>query len=333
LFVQKSNNHRGIRIQPLTELDLETKGTFVQKFIHKPLLIDGHKFDIGVYTIITSVDPLRAYVYDGDVLFRFCPEKYHPFDPKMVDKYVVGENYLPTWEVPSLKRYYKDMGFGMKQSFNAYLKSINKNGDEVWQQVDEALRSLLLSRETALLTATSKYPSSRNFFEMIRVDFVIDEDLNVFIMEANMSPNLSSQHFAPNRLLYEQVIFNALNIVGVIPTRNTLPYRKEETEKLTRQPEVAFKDLAVFPEECGNCHGCSSSVCRLCKQCMQPSVESILLEAFREHVHRHLCRRIVPPMLTGDELENGVDEESLTEMNQLMHSWFRGKCQLDSSWC
>ena len=57
---------------------------------------------------------------------RFCPEKYHPFDPKMVDKYVVGENYLPTWEVPSLKRYYKDMGFGMKQSFNAYLKSISQ---------------------------------------------------------------------------------------------------------------------------------------------------------------------------------------------------------------
>ena len=74
LFVQKSNNHRGIRIQPLTELDLETKGTFVQKFIHKPLLIDGHKFDIGVYTIITSVDPLRAYVYDGDVLFRWVKQ-------------------------------------------------------------------------------------------------------------------------------------------------------------------------------------------------------------------------------------------------------------------
>jgi len=333
LFVQKSNNHRGIRIQPLAELDLETKGTFVQKFIHKPLLIDGHKFDIGVYTIITSIDPLRAYVYDGDVLFRFCPEKYHPFDANVVDKYVVGENYMPTWEVPSLKRYYQDMGFGMKQSFNAYLKSINRNPDEVWQQVDEALRSLLLSRETALLTATSKFPSSRNFFEMIRVDFVVDEDLNVFIMEANMSPNLSSLHFAPNRLLYEQVIFNVLNIVGVIPARSALSYHKQETEQLTRQPQVAFKELAVFPEECGNCHNCSSSVCRLCKQCMQPSVESVLLEAFREHVHRHLCRRIVPPMLTGDELENGVDEEGLTEMNQLMHSWFRGKCQLDSSWC
>lgn len=103
----------------------------------------------------------------------------------------------------------------------------DRNPDEVWQQVDEALRSLLLSRETALLTATSKFPSSRNFFEMIRVDFVVDEDLNVFIMEANMSPNLSSLHFAPNRLLYEQVIFNVLNIVGVIPARSALSYHKQ----------------------------------------------------------------------------------------------------------
>lgn len=32
-----------------------------------------------------------------------------------------------------------------------------------------------------------------------------------------MSPNLSSQHFPPNRLLYEQVIFNVLRLVGIIP--------------------------------------------------------------------------------------------------------------------
>ena len=102
---------------------------------------------------------------------------------------------------------------------------------------------VLLSRESALSAATSKFPSSRNFFEMIRVDFVIDANLNVFIMEvsfivvsffiyceyfilssfcikANMSPNLSSQHFPLNRLLYEQVIFNLLKLVGVIPIEN-----------------------------------------------------------------------------------------------------------------
>jgi tubulin monoglycylase TTLL15 len=41
---------------------------------------------------------------------------------------------------------------------------------------------------------------------MVRFDFALDDDLNVFLMEANMSPNLSSSHFAPNRLLYEQVL-------------------------------------------------------------------------------------------------------------------------------
>jgi tubulin monoglycylase TTLL15 len=42
---------------------------------------------------------------------------------------------------------------------------------------------MLLRRELSLASASSKFASSRNFFEMIRVDFVVDEDLNVFIME------------------------------------------------------------------------------------------------------------------------------------------------------
>lgn len=50
---------------------------------------------------------------------------------------------------------------------------------------------------------------------MMRFDLVIDDDLKVTLMEANMSPNLSSAHFQPNMLLYEQVIFNLLNLVGV----------------------------------------------------------------------------------------------------------------------
>ena len=50
---------------------------------------------------------------------------------------------------------------------------------------------------------------------MIRFDLIVDNDLQVYLMEANMSPNLSSAHFLPNKLLYEQVIYNLLNLVGV----------------------------------------------------------------------------------------------------------------------
>lgn len=69
-FVQKSNDHRGIKIETIETLDLKSNDSFVQEYIDKPFLVDGYKFDIGVYTIITSIDPLRVYIYSGDVLFR-----------------------------------------------------------------------------------------------------------------------------------------------------------------------------------------------------------------------------------------------------------------------
>lgn len=41
LWVKKSNDHRGIRVESTESMNLDTAGTFVQEFIHNPLLIDG----------------------------------------------------------------------------------------------------------------------------------------------------------------------------------------------------------------------------------------------------------------------------------------------------
>ena len=70
LFVQKSNSHRDIKIKSVDAADLDANSTFFQEYIGNPLLVDGHKFDIGIYTVMTSMDPLRVYVYWGDVLLR-----------------------------------------------------------------------------------------------------------------------------------------------------------------------------------------------------------------------------------------------------------------------
>lgn len=67
---------------------------------------------------------------------------------------------------------------------------------------------------------------------MMRFDLIIDDDLRVYLMEANMSPNLSSAHFLQNTLLYEQVIFNIFSLVGVASTveRESFRTRSVETE-------------------------------------------------------------------------------------------------------
>ncbi|XP_029171313.1 tubulin polyglutamylase TTLL6 [Nylanderia fulva] len=324
-FVQKSNDHRGIRIRDNDDTNF-TDGTFVQEFIEQPFLVDGYKFDIGVYVVITSVDPLRLYAYKGDVLFRFCPVKYYPFDPEVLDKYVVGDDYLPIWNVPSLKKYYTELGFSMKDSFDAYVKEHGKNPYEMWERVYDAIREVVLMKETQIREVSKRFGNGRNFFELVRFDLALDEDLNVYMMEANMSPNLSSAHYPPNQLLYEQVIFNTFALIGIGKRirRESLKTRNKTEEEM----EVANKNIVVLPELCKKCEDCFHIECQLCRPCYTLETKLILSQSYLEHQNQMDFQRIFPPPITKD-----IALKNYTLRNQLLIRWYQGKCELDMMWC
>ena len=70
----------------------------MQQYIHNPLLIDEYKWDLRIYVAVTSINPLRIYVYE-EGLVRFASEKYDTKDLKNVFSHLT--NY-------SINKKYKD---------------------------------------------------------------------------------------------------------------------------------------------------------------------------------------------------------------------------------
>jgi len=73
----RSSGGQGIFVTDDLAKALAHKDVVVQRYIDRPYLIDGCKGHCRIYGLITSADPLRAYVYSEGIV-RLAPEPYDP---------------------------------------------------------------------------------------------------------------------------------------------------------------------------------------------------------------------------------------------------------------
>ena len=83
---------RGIKIINSTQRVSKKEGMLACKYIANPHLLNGLKYDLRVYVLVTSFNPLRIYMYN-DGLVRFATEKYSNDPRKLQKKYVHLTNF------------------------------------------------------------------------------------------------------------------------------------------------------------------------------------------------------------------------------------------------
>ena len=151
-------------------------------YIDNPLLIDGFKFDLRVYVALTSINPLRIYMYE-EGLARFATHKYqaHATNSKCY-QFTHLTNY-------SLNKY--SVAFqnntdaakddeGSKQSMSALRKRLKKMGHDdnlLFSKIEDLIIKTILAGEHVINNATEMFcPFPKyNCFELFGFDVLIDD--------------------------------------------------------------------------------------------------------------------------------------------------------------
>lgn len=177
-----------------------------QRYVCNPLLIFGRKFDLRMYCVITSFDPLRIYLFD-DGLVRFAAEKYTGPARDLNNVHIHLTNYSvnKTAELnrkSAGKNYDSDDPLDIKWSVSdlkAYLAEKHPLGEEAWKTIekgcDDVVIKAFLSIESHVISKIRTECADhvgRSCFELYGLDLMVDDQLKVLLIEVNIMPSLAT---------------------------------------------------------------------------------------------------------------------------------------------
>jgi len=186
LWVLKTNKHlgKGLKILPRAEAEEQaatSKFPVAQKYIANPMLIDGRKFGIRLWAVLTSTTPLRAYLHDrGLVLFSSntydMGREHVSMDGTsghLTNAFQNAEGHV--WTLQELQEHLGAPAFSA-----------------LWAQLAEisgmALAAALAGCRLAALDLGLRPGST---FQLLGLDFLLDANHKPWLIEVNSTPSMS----------------------------------------------------------------------------------------------------------------------------------------------
>eukprot|EP00427_Karlodinium_veneficum_P013428 CAMPEP_0169066696 /NCGR_PEP_ID=MMETSP1015-20121227/3099_1 /TAXON_ID=342587 /ORGANISM="Karlodinium micrum, Strain CCMP2283" /LENGTH=777 /DNA_ID=CAMNT_0009125403 /DNA_START=114 /DNA_END=2448 /DNA_ORIENTATION=- len=223
-----SSQGKGIfLLRDLKELPLE-ECSVVSRYIDNPLLIQGLKFDLRIYVLVTSYTPLRdafrlqSLQYGNQAL----QDAYRHLTNYSVNK--TAHNFVENQELHS-----DNVGHKWSLSaLNKHLKCVGVDCDLMWARIMDLIVKTLLTVEPPIAFKTRQNCVHNNCFEIYGFDVMVDNQLKPWLLEVNLSPSMQADSPLDWKVK-SSLLADAFNIVGIAsPDRHALANSKNRTRAL-----------------------------------------------------------------------------------------------------
>ncbi|XP_039200933.1 tubulin polyglutamylase TTLL11 isoform X3 [Crotalus tigris] len=242
--------------------NLQSRPAVVQEYMSKPFLIDKLKFDIRLYVLLRSLDPLEVYVAK-DGLCRFCTEPYQePSLRNLHQVYMHLTNY--SLNIHSGNFVHSDSGnTGSKRTFSSILGKLSSAGVNI-RKIWSDIVSLVIKTVIAIVPELKVFYQSDipvgkpgpSCFQILGFDILLMKNLKPVLLEVNANPSMKIEHeqeVSPGVMEYIPSPVDEEVKVAVI--RDTLrlvdPHKKQQQqpgEQASAEP-VELTDKDSFLEE------------------------------------------------------------------------------------
>ncbi|KAF0875161.1 TTLL6 polyglutamylase, partial [Crocuta crocuta] len=185
-----------------------------QLYISKPFIIDGFKFDLRLYVLMTSCDPLRIFAYK-EGLVRFATTSYsHPCTDNLDDVCMHLTNYSIN---KHSSNFIRDSQAGSKRklsTFNAYMETHGYNLEQIWRDIEDVIIKTIISAHPIVKhnyhTCFPNHTLNSACFEILGFDILLDHKLKPWLLEVNHSPSFSTDSWldkeVKDSLLYDTLV-------------------------------------------------------------------------------------------------------------------------------
>ena len=157
----------------------------VQEYLARPHLMNGRKYVLRLYVLISSIEPLRVYLYrQGFAKLASCDYSIDDRDNPYVHQTNPDVNARNDQaESPVV--------FVDLERYRAWLRAQGHDDERLFERINDLVALTTIGAREPMRAACQRFGADpRGCYELIGLDCMIDADLNPWLLECNLSPSL-----------------------------------------------------------------------------------------------------------------------------------------------